>query len=45
MRAVVSAVPVARIELERPSLEDVFVSIAGGDGSGPPGGREAEAAA
>jgi ABC-2 type transport system ATP-binding protein len=45
MRAVVSAVPVARIELERPSLEDVFVSIAGGDGGGPSGGREAEAAA
>jgi ABC-2 type transport system ATP-binding protein len=33
MRAVVNAVPVARIELERPSLEDVFVSIAGSDAS------------
>jgi ABC-2 type transport system ATP-binding protein len=32
MRAVVNAVPIARIELERPSLEDVFISIAGSDG-------------
>jgi ABC-2 type transport system ATP-binding protein len=45
MRAVVSAVPVARIELERPSLEDVFVSIAGGGDSGAAGERATEAAA
>jgi ABC-2 type transport system ATP-binding protein len=45
MRAVVSAVPVARIELERPSLEDVFVSIAGSDGSGAANERATEAAA
>jgi ABC-2 type transport system ATP-binding protein len=32
MQSVIAAVPVARIELKRPSLEDVFVSIvAGGD--------------
>jgi ABC-2 type transport system ATP-binding protein len=31
MRAIVSAVPVVRIELQRPSLEHVFVSIAGSD--------------
>ena len=29
MQAVVAAVPVARIELKRPTLEDVFVGIAG----------------
>jgi ABC-2 type transport system ATP-binding protein len=33
MRAVVSAVPVARIELERPTLEDVFVNIVAADRS------------
>jgi ABC-2 type transport system ATP-binding protein len=33
MRAVVDALPVARIELQRPTLEDVFVAIAGSDGS------------
>jgi hypothetical protein len=32
MQAVLSAVPVTRIELKRPTLEDVFVGIAGGDG-------------
>jgi ABC-2 type transport system ATP-binding protein len=32
MQSVIAAVPVARIELKRPTLEDVFVSIvAGGD--------------
>jgi ABC-2 type transport system ATP-binding protein len=32
MQGVIAAVPVARIELKRPSLEDVFISIvAGGD--------------
>jgi ABC-2 type transport system ATP-binding protein len=32
MQSVIAAVPVARIELKRPSLEDVFISIvAGGD--------------
>jgi ABC-2 type transport system ATP-binding protein len=32
MQAVLSVVPVARIELKRPSLEDVFVSIVAGNG-------------
>jgi ABC-2 type transport system ATP-binding protein len=32
MQAVLAAVPVTRIELKRPTLEDVFVGIAGGDG-------------
>jgi ABC-2 type transport system ATP-binding protein len=31
MQGVLSAVPVARIELKRPTLEDVFVAIAAGD--------------
>jgi ABC-2 type transport system ATP-binding protein len=31
MQAVIAAVPVARIELKRPSLEDVFVGIVAGD--------------
>ena len=35
MQSVIAAVPVARIELKRPTLEDVFVSIvAGGDRAG-----------
>jgi ABC-2 type transport system ATP-binding protein len=45
MRAVVGAVPVARIELDRPSLEEVFVSIAGGDAAAPADDRPVEAAA
>jgi ABC-2 type transport system ATP-binding protein len=32
MQAVLAAVPVMRIELKRPTLEDVFVGIAAGDG-------------
>jgi hypothetical protein len=39
---VVSAVPVARIELKRPSLEDVFVSIAGGEATSAAGERPSE---
>jgi ABC-2 type transport system ATP-binding protein len=34
MQSVIAAVRVARIELKRPTLEDVFVSIAAGDGTG-----------
>jgi ABC-2 type transport system ATP-binding protein len=34
MQSVIAAVRVARIELKRPTLEDVFVSIAVGDGAG-----------
>jgi ABC-2 type transport system ATP-binding protein len=35
MQSVTGAVRVARIELKRPTLEDVFVSIAGADGAAP----------
>jgi ABC-2 type transport system ATP-binding protein len=31
MQAVLAAIPVARIELKRPTLEDVFIGIAGGE--------------
>jgi ABC-2 type transport system ATP-binding protein len=34
MQSVIAAVRVARIELKRPTLEDVFVRIAAGDGAG-----------
>ncbi len=42
MQAVLSAVPIARIELKRPTLEDVFVGIAGGDARGQAGEAAAE---
>jgi ABC-2 type transport system ATP-binding protein len=42
IQSVAAAVPIARIELKRPTLEDVFVGIAGGDGGGAaPEGRAA----
>jgi ABC-2 type transport system ATP-binding protein len=41
MRSVLGAVPAARIELKRRSLEDVFVSIAGTESSVSTGGKEA----
>ena len=41
MQSVIAAVPVARIELKRPTLEDVFVAIvAGGDRARPPRAEE-----
>ena len=33
MRELVTAVPVARVELRRPTLEDVFVQLVAGDGT------------
>lgn len=46
IQSVVAALPVARIELKRPTLEDVFVGIAAGDAAvSPPEQRRAAGAA
>jgi hypothetical protein len=34
MQSILSAVPISRIEIKRPTLEDVFIEIVTGGGSG-----------